>query len=341
MRKVFIFGLALLILVSGASSVFAGGGREGRGGGANELTLYFSHAAGWTDPIIREFTDRTGIRVHQVSAGTGALAARIRAESANPMADVLWGGNPDAYVMIYDLLEQHTPRDLHLLVPGSFDPGHRWFGTSIDPMVIIYNPRLVPPADVPRGWGDLAHPRFRGMVAHANPVTSGSAFMALFIQLKTMGGDNEVGWGYMDDFVRNLDGRLLSSSSGTFRGVSAGEFMVGITYEEAALMYQAYEADLRVVYPIEGSSRVPSPIAIVRGGRNTENARLFVDFILSRDVQSLLGDVHRRTVRTDITLPAAMLPNEQLGDLYYDTDWISANRERIMDNWRDIIVRHQ
>ena len=152
MRKVLILGLAILMLASGALFVFAGGGREGRGRGANELTLYFSHAAGWTDPIIREFQDRTGIRVHLVSAGTGALAARIRAESANPMADVLWGGNPDAYVMIYDLLETHTPRDLNVLHPGSLDPGLRLFGTSVDPMVIIYNPRLVPPADVPRGW---------------------------------------------------------------------------------------------------------------------------------------------------------------------------------------------
>ncbi|MCL2231803.1 MAG: extracellular solute-binding protein [Treponema sp.] len=340
MRKVLVMSLAIFILVSGTSFVFAGGGGAGRGRGANELTLYFSHAAGWTDPIIREFTERTGIRVHLVSAGTGALAARIRAESANPMADVLWGGNPDAYVMIYDLLEEFTPQELHMLYPGSFDPGHRWFGTSIDPMVIIYNPRLVPPAEAPRGWADLINPRFRGMLAHANPVTSGSAFMALFIKLKTMGGDNDVGWGYMSEFVRNLDGRLLGSSAGTFRGVSAGEFMVGITYEEAALRYQAYEADLRVVYPIEGSSRVPSPIAIIRNARNPENAQQFVNFILSRDVQSRLGAVHRRSVRTDITLPPAMIPNDQLGDLYYDITWIQANRERILDNWRQIIVEN-
>jgi len=32
--------------------------------------LYFSHAAGWINPIIRGFQDRTGIHVHQASTRT-------------------------------------------------------------------------------------------------------------------------------------------------------------------------------------------------------------------------------------------------------------------------------
>ena len=338
MKKYAIICLVMLVIVSGA--LFAAARRDDGGSAraSNELTLYYSHAADWTDPIIKEFQDKTGVHVDLVGAGTGELVARIRAERENPLADILWGGNPDSYDVILDLLETYRPQDVDSFYPTTYDPSHRWHGTSIDPMVIIYNPKLVTPSDAPKGWGDLLNPKFKGMIAHADPVRSGSAFMALYMQLQLMGGDNDRGWGYMRNFVNNLDGKLLSSSSGTFRGVADGEYMVGITYEEGGLKYQASGADLRVVYPIEGNSKVPSPIAIVKGGKNLENAKKFVDFVLGKDVQTYLGTVSRRSVRNDVTLPSDMVSNDDLGDLPYDTRWITANRDRIMETWRNLII---
>lgn len=338
MKKFTIFALVILVILSG--SVFAAGGKDSGAPAkaSTELTLYYSHAADWTDPLIKEFQDKTGVHVNLVGAGTGELVSRIRAEKDNPLADILWGGNPDSYDMIIDLLESYRPKETNVLFPGSFDPSHRWHGTSIDPMLIIYNTKLVAAADIPKGWADLLNPKFKGSIAHADPARSGSAFMALIIQLLGMGGDNEKGWGYMRSFVNNLDGKLLGSSSATFRGVSDGEYMVGITYEEGGLRYQASGGDLKVVYPVDGNSRVPSPIAIIKGAKNLENAKLFVDFALGKDVQTYLGTVHRRTVRTDVTLPSAMVPNDKLGNLPYDTTWITANRERIMETWRNLVI---
>ena len=87
------------------------------------------------------------------------------------------------------------------------DPCNRWHGTTIEAMVIIYNPKLVAPSDAPKGWADLLNPEFKGSIAHADPARSGSAFMALVIQLMSMGGDNETGWNYMSNFVENLEGK--------------------------------------------------------------------------------------------------------------------------------------
>jgi len=319
--------VALFLLI--VSSAFAAG---------NELTLYYSHAADWTDPIIKEFQDRTGIKVNLVGAGTGELVARIKAEKARPLADVLWGGGSDSYQVIEDLLEPYVHAHMKEVYTNTRDTENRWHGTSIDPMVIVYNPKLVAPADAPKGWADLVKPIFKGKIAHADPAKSGSAFMALIIQLEAMGGDNAQGWKYLKDFVINLDGKLLGSSSGTFKGVADGEYAVGITYEEAALKYQRAGANLKVVYPIEGSSKVPSPVAIVKGCRNLENAKKFVDFVLSMDVQSKLGEVNRRSVRMDIKLPAIMVPNDKLGDLPYDTKWIALNKDRIMTQWKNYVI---
>jgi iron(III) transport system substrate-binding protein len=337
MKKLIV--LATLILLLGLVPLFAQGQTAAPAAQASkELTLYYSHAADWTDPIIKEFQDRTGIRINLVGAGTGELVARIKAEKDNPLADVLWGGGSDSYQVIVDLLAPYAHAHMNEVYAETRDPGNRWHGTTIDPMVMIYNPKLVAPEDVPTGWASLLNPKFKGKIAHADPARSGSAFMALVIQMFAMGGDNEKGWKYTKDFVTNLDGKLLASSSGTFKGVADGEYAVGITYEEAALKYQRAGANLKVVYPVEGSAKVPSPIAIVAGAKNMENAKKFVDFILSKDVQAMMGDLNRRTVRKDLQLPEIMVPNDKLGDIPYDTVWVGANKDRIMTQWKNLIV---
>ena len=337
MKKSVIISLVILVIAAGLA--FAAGGRDGASGASNELTVYYSHATDWTDPIFKQFQDQTGINVNLVGAGTGELVARIGAEKQNPLADILWGGGSDIYDVITDLLEPYRPQEIASLDPATYHPNYFYIGTSIDPMLIIYNPVLVPPDQAPKGWADLLNPRFKGKIAHADPARSGSSFVALIIQLLSQGGDNERGWAYMRSFVDNLDVKLLGSSSLTFRGVATREYEVGITYEEAGLRYQAEGAELRVVYPADGNSKMSSPIAIVKGARNLENAKKFVDFVLTKEIQDYLGTVYRRSVRTDIPLPATMVPNNQIGDIPYDNEWISANRDRIMDTWRNMIVQ--
>ena len=42
------------------------------------------------------------VKVEVVAAGTGELCNRIAAESANPIADVLWGGGADSLAAFKD-----------------------------------------------------------------------------------------------------------------------------------------------------------------------------------------------------------------------------------------------
>jgi len=337
MKKIILLSLILLVSIG---FVFGSGKAESSekvSVDSKELTLYYSHPAGWTDPIIKEFQERTGIHVNLVGAGTGELAARIKAEKAAPLADLLWGGGSPTYNGIIDLLEPYTHAYMNDVFPDSRDSENRWHASTVDPMVIIYNPKLVAPEDAPKGWADLLNPKFKGKIAHADPTKSSSAFMALTIQLETMGGDNEKGWKYMADFVKNLDGKLLGSSSGTFKGVSDGEYSVGVTYEEAALKYLRAGADLKVVYPSEGTINFPGPIAIVKDGPNMENAKKFVDFVLSKDVQSLLGDSNKRSVRIDGKFPEYMIPNSSSQFLPYNPSLLENNEVKIK-KWKDLIV---
>ena len=77
---------------------------------------------------------------------------------------------------------------------------------------------------------------------------------------------------------------------------------MGITLEESALKRIASGMDITMVYPIEGTSAVPDGSALILNGPHENNAKLFLDFVVSKDVQRMIADYcYRRPVRKDIS----------------------------------------
>lgn len=332
------YAVALILLLVAAVAVAGCGSGNGKGSKKSDsLTLYYSHAADWSDPIVKEFQEKTGIKVDLVGAGTGELIARMRAEKDNPLGDVLWGGFVDGYAVVDDLLESYKSTELDKLIPEAKSPNNTWYGFNIEPMVIIYNPKLVKVEEAPKAWEDLTDPKWKGKIAHADPVKSGSSFTAVVNMIMSK-PTREEGFDLIKRFVQNLDGKLISSSSGTFKGVSDGEYSVGITYEQGALKYMESGADLKIVYPKDGNTLLTSGIAIIKGAKNMENAQKFVDFLLSKETQTHIGDIYRRTVRTDLEEPKGMVPLNTLVPLEYDMDWAIANKENITNKWKEFVV---
>ena len=105
----------------------------------------------------------------------------------------------------------------------------------------------------------------------------------------------------------------------------------GVTLEENARKAIADGLDVAIVYPAEGTSVLPDGAAIVRGCAHEENARKFIDFLLSPDVQQLLGtELSRRSVRADTASDA--LP--ELTVLPYDLRRADERRQELFDAWQ-------
>src|SRR5829696_10109397 len=75
-------------------AITSGCGRDS----AETVTLYTSVDQPYAAPIIKAFEQKTGIKVVLVTDAEATksvgLAERIRAEKANPQADVFWGNEP-------------------------------------------------------------------------------------------------------------------------------------------------------------------------------------------------------------------------------------------------------
>lgn len=95
-------------------------------------------------------------------------------------------------------------------------------------------------------------------------------------------------------------------------------------------------ADITVIYPTDGTSAIPDATAIVKGAKHMENAKLFLEFTVSSDVQRLVEEVFfRRTVRNDMEEYAAP-EHTKLKTIDYDIHWASQEKEKILNTWETL-----
>ena len=301
------------------------------------LVLYYSHASDWSDPIIQGFSEKYDGDVELVGLGTGELISRIIAESANPQADILWGGVVESYIPIEEYLASYESPQIPNLQEGTWDEDNfKWYPFDLEPMVMIYNTEMV--EEAPTAWADLLREEFKGTIASADPVQSSSAFGVIQSIIAAYGQEDGGGYEFLEKLVPQLDGKLTSGSSAVYKGVSNGEYAVGLTYEEAALKYIAAGATIDVVYPTEGTGILISPVAMVNGAPNAENAKLFIDYVLSEEAQSQLAAVNRRSSRTDIALPDNFVPTAEIPKADYSTEWVVEHTEEFNEVWEDLIT---
>lgn len=313
----------------------------GDGGGlqdTGEMTLYYSNSTEWADPIIEEFENKTGIKVNLVQDGTSSLFARVKAEAGNPQGDVIWGGVIDTYRANQDMLQPYTSSNADQLKDAAKDPNGYYTGFDMGPMVMIYNTDLVSPDAAPTSWKDLLDEKYKGQIACSDPTSSSSSFACIMSIILAYGTDG-AGYEFVEKLVQNLDGKVIESSSGVYKGVADGEYMVGLTYEEAALRYIASGAHIAVVYPSEGTSSSPSGCAVIKDCQNPKSAQQFIDYLSSAEVQAQLGALNRRSVRTDVEDPDNMEPWENIKFVQLDIDWTSSHVEEFNSKWKDFVTQ--
>ena len=293
------------------------------------LTIYTSHKEEVYMPIVREFEERTGIWVDVITGGTNELLERIESQQDNVEADVMFGGGVESLKAYEHCFSPYVVGSSDSIREPHQAEDAVWTPFSALPVVLIYNTKLVSPDKI-TGWSSLSDPIFRGRIAFADPAISGSSFTALATQILAGKSMDKT----LATLAENLQRKTLSSSGDVLNAVVDGSCLVGITLEETALKYIAAGADLAMVYPEEGTSCVPDASAIVKGAPHSENAKRFLDFTVSYEVQQMLSESsYRRPVRSDIPAGESLLPLQDIVLVDYDIDWACKNRDVILSDW--------
>lgn len=327
MKRFLIFFLIFALLLSGCAQKQA---QDLGPADDDTLVIYTSHKKEVWWPIVKEFESRTGLWVQVVEGGTNELLETIRSGKADPAPDLMFGGGVESLEANASLFSPYTCAQADRLLPQYRSDEDLWTPFSALPLVLIYNPKLLS-SDSLTGWSDLMKPSLHGRIAFADPAVSGSSYTALVTLLEALGGDHDT---VLREFARNLDGKQLSSSGDVLSAVASGECFVGVTLEETASRRIAAGEQLAMVYPADGTSCVSDGCAILADARHPENAKKFVDFTVSRDVQQLLQDRFcRRPVRDGLE-PSASLPDlAAIAQVDYDLSWASEHRDSLLMSW--------
>ena len=318
---------------------------EAAGGKAPEdykgtVVVYSPHDADPLNAGVNLFMEKyPNVKVEVVAAGTGELCNRIAAETANPIADVLWGGGADSLAAFKEYFEPYVCANDEFIGAAYKDPDGLWIGESPLPMVIFYNKDLIEKdgLTIPETWEDLTKPEWKGKIAYCLPSKSGSAYTQLCTMILGHGG-KEDGWDFIKKLYDNLDGKIVDSSGKCHKMVADGEFYVGLTLEKAAVQYKD-DPSVGFVYPKDGTSAVPDGVALVKGCPNEESAKLFIDFVTSKECQTEQSENWgRRPVRSDMEVGEGMAKLEDIPLVDYDFDWAANEKEAIIEHFNDIMV---
>lgn len=303
---------------------------------SGKLVIYSPHDA---DPLaagVKLFEETyPGIEVEVIAAGTGELCQRIVAEAENPQGDVLWGGGADTLAAYTEYFAPYQCANDDVIGDAYKDADDMWIGESPLPMVFIYNKTLIDEADVPTTWEGLCNENLKGKIAYCAPSKSGSAYTQLCTMLFSQPTIDE-GWALVEKFIANLDGKLQDSSGNCHKLVASGEYVLGVTIEKSAVLYND-NPDIGYVYP-EANSAVPDGVALIKGCPNEDNAKLFIDFVTGLECQKDQNvNWKRRPVRSDLA-PEGLCPLEECHVGNYDFTYAATNRDAIKEKFNDLTI---
>ncbi|MCC2876477.1 ABC transporter substrate-binding protein [Lachnoclostridium pacaense] len=304
------------------------------GGEEPVLVVYTARSEALNNAVIPEFEKDTGIKVEVVVAGTGELLKRAQSEKDNPLGDIFWVADQTMLSSSKDLfMEYVSPEDSNMLEAFRNNTGY-FTPAFADPTVMIVNKDLKGDMKID-GFEDLLNPELKGKIAFGDPVNSSSAFQSLLAMLYGMGKDgdplSDQAWDYVDQFIANLDGKMCNSSSQVYKGVAEGEYVVGLTWEDPAANYVKEGAAVEVVFPKEGAIFPGESVQILKGCKHPENAKKFVDYMLSEKIQNAVGsNLTVRPLRKDATLADYMTPQSEI-KLFdnYDEGWVAEHKVEI------------
>jgi iron(III) transport system substrate-binding protein len=126
-----------------------------------------------------------------------------------------------------------------------------------------------------------------------------------------------------------------------FQGVGNGEYPLGISLEYAGPLWASNGAPVKVIYPSDGTSASMEGVGVIKGGPNTDNAKVFVDYINRKDVREMiLKATFRRPTRSDLDLtklPGGLPALSSVKLVNYDEAKWTAARAKTMEQIKDVL----
>lgn len=313
--------------------------KEGR------LSIYSTTDAREVAALLNDFRALyPAINVDYADLNSTELYSRFVAEVAarEGSADLLWSAAMDLQIkLVNDGYAQPHASPEKPNLPDWAIWKNEAYGVTAEPIVFVYNKRLMPAADVPTNHSDLERllrtrtEAYTGKIATYNPERSGTGFLYITQDVQA----SRDTWALVRAMGRTRL-KLYTSTGAMMEKVASGEHLLAYNMISSyALERQLSDPNLGIVVPND-YTLIMSRIALIPAdARHPNAAKVFLDYLLSRRGQKQLADRHMVPVRSDVQVPQGPQPMQNRARAIRVGPALLANldqitRLRFLKDWR-------
>jgi len=256
----------------------------------------------WADwkTQIRVIKEETGISVPPDNKNSGQTLAQLIAEKNNPVADIAHFGVGFA-IQARDagVLEPYKPaKHWEEIAADLKDAEGYWHTIYYGTLGLFVNVDALGGKPVPKGWKELADPKYKGMVGYLDPSSSFVGVAAGVAINRALGGSLEDFTPGIRWFAQMARNDAIVPKQTSYARVVSGEIPILIDYDFNAYRAQYQDkVNARFVIPEEGSLIVPYVMGLVKGGPQQANGKKVLDFLLTDKGQAVFANAFVRPIR--------------------------------------------
>jgi len=277
------------------------------GAEAGTVVLYAATDRQVVDPLIRDFeAAHPEIKVDYHDLNSGELYERFLHEQASSaQADVLWSSAMNLqFKLVNDgYAVPHKSAETAALPAWAIWKGEA-FGITFEPVVIAYNKQHMALADVPKTHAELVrylreHPKqLRHRIATYDPRASGLGYL---MHTQDMEANPVSFWNLIRAFGRT-DIILEPSTADMLDHLAKGRVLIGYNVLGSyALNRAASDPNIGIVLASDYTLILSRIAFINRQAPHPREARILMDYLLSRRGQTVLNQTGLFSVRDDVS----------------------------------------
>ena len=285
MTRALALALALVALLAG--------GRSGAAASTREVVILTSFPKELFEAYTQGFEQQNpGVNVVVKQQQTNEVVTYLRETRARPDVDLVWASAVDAFQTLKSegaLDKVSLPKETMARIPatiGGFpihDPDGQYFGFAASGYGIMWNTRYLTlhKLPAPKEWTDLIDPRYYGHLCISAPSRSGTTHLTVEVILQAYGWER--GWALLMQMGGNM-GAIAERSFGVPAAVISGQLGLGVVIDFFGLSAIASGQPIDFAYPKQ-TAVVPASVAVIKNAPNPDNARAFVQYLLSDEGQ--------------------------------------------------------
>ena len=285
-------GVLVLGLAGCGGEDAAAPGAAGTPASDKKITVYSGRSENLVKPLLEKFTRQTGIAAEARYAGTAAMASQLLEEGDRSPADVFFAQDAGALGAVAKKgMFAPLGEDVVNKVPQTYRAkGGEWVGVSARSRVLVYNPDLVPAAQLPASVFDLTKPEWKGKVGVA---PTNASFQAFVTAIAVQHGEAKAkeflaGLKANDPQVRESNAPIVEEvDTGKLAAGLVNHYYLGEVSREQGKTPEAMKAKLHFFPDGDTGALVNvAGVGVLKKAAQDPDVRAFVDYLLGTEAQT-------------------------------------------------------